>query len=150
MGSLTSLAAVLQVDFDHGTETQPQWEWVSSGDAELGDSWSRVFPGGIQIDADPVGATYLDSRDRSTSNGGGGFSGMWRDFLFSNGSVTPADGLDITLSGLLPNRDYPVTIWAYDSSSNGERRCAWNGIVYAFDGNDPVRGDSTTTGSTSS
>lgn len=131
-------AALLQVDFNHGTDTQSQWASCSAADTELGDSWSKVFPGGIGMDVDPVGAVFLDSRDRSTSNGGGATAALWRDFLFANGSTTSADGLDITLSGLVPNRDYPITVWAYDSGSIGERRSMWNGHVFAFDGNDPV------------
>jgi hypothetical protein len=124
----------VRIDFD-AAPTEPGWSSLSAADAELGDNWSRTLPGGIGIDVDAAGAISLDVRDRGTVNGSPE-SGMWRDFLFANGSTATDEGLDIQLTGLLPHTDYPITLWAYDTSSPGVRRCTWNGLPYAFDGVD--------------
>lgn len=122
-------ALTLQIDFNDSGVTQSGWQSISSGDNDLGDSWSKNFPGGIGLDVDPVGSVALDDRDRGTNNGGGGEASMWRDFLFANGSFNsaPGSGLNLTLTSLQPNTEYPVKIWGYDSGSGGGRAADWSG-----------------------
>ncbi|MGC6427699.1 MAG: lamin tail domain-containing protein [Akkermansiaceae bacterium] len=119
----------LRVDFNHSTgNTQSGWQSISAVDTAAGDSWSKNFSGGISLDADVLGGIVLDSRDRNSGNGGGGESNMWRDFLFANGSFSNASGSGIRLSltGLQPNTEYPVKIWAFDTSSPN-RAADWSG-----------------------
>ena len=100
-------------------------------------------------------AVVIDDRDR-TGNGGGAEADMWRDFIFANGSnVDGTSGLDVTVSGLLANAPYNVTIWAYDFFSSADsdapvptgRRPTWTGsnggssAVLEFDGNNDSNGD---------
>ena len=122
-------ALTLQIDFNDSGVTQSGWQSIASGDNELGDSWSKNFPGGIGLDVDSIGSVALDDRDRGTNNGGGGEASMWRDFLFANGSFNsaPGSGLNLSLTGLQPNTEYPVKIWGYDSGSGGGRAADWNG-----------------------
>ena len=122
-------ALTLQIDFNDSGVTQSGWQSIASGDNELGDSWSKNFPGGVGLDVDSIGSVALDDRDRGTNNGGGGEASMWRDFLFANGSFNsaPGSGLNLSLTGLQPNTEYPVKIWGYDSGSGGGRAADWNG-----------------------
>jgi hypothetical protein len=122
-------AFTLRVDFDSPGTTQPGWQSLAAANSDLGDSWSRVYAGGIGVDADVIGGVTLDSRDRAAANGGGSEASMWRDFLFANGSFSaaPGTGLSIAITGLLPNTMYPVRIWAFDASSANGRRADWSG-----------------------
>ena len=141
-----SLSAItLQVDFDSGNTTQAGWESLAASDNALGSSWSKAYPGGIGIDVDALGVVSLDQRDRGNNNGGGIESAMWRDFLFANGSFArnPGSGLRVSITGLTPNSTYPIRLWGWDESSNGNRRADWSGggsgpITLAFpDSPDP-------------
>ena len=72
-------AQTLRVDFNANATTQSGWQSLSSGNSDLGDSWSKNFTGGVSLDVDAIGSVTLDNRDRS-NNGGGGEALMWRDF----------------------------------------------------------------------
>lgn len=128
-GSLLVSAQTLRIDFNQGSVTQSGWESISSGDSDLGDSWSKTFPGSIGLDVDAIGSVGLDTRDRGSNNGGGGEASMWRDFLFANGSFSnnQGSGLSLVFTGLQPNTEYPVTIWGFDRSSSGGRAADWSG-----------------------
>ena len=52
---------------------------------------------------------------------------MWKDFIFANGSNQTTEGLDVSVSGLLANTTYDVTIWAFDDSSGSGRSADWTG-----------------------
>ena len=88
--SLPLAAQTLRVDFNENATTQNGWQSLSSGNSDLGDSWSKNFPGGVSLDVDAIGSVTLDNRDRS-NNGGGGEASMWRDFLFCGGAVFQVD-----------------------------------------------------------
>ncbi len=122
-------AFTLRVDFDSGSPTQSGWQSLAGNDSALGDSWSKNLTGGYSIDVDAIGGVTLDSRDRGSGNGGAAESNMWRDFLFANGSYAsaPGTGLRISITGLAANTTYPVTIWAFDDSSNDGRDADWSG-----------------------
>ena len=120
-------AQTLRVDFNFNATTQSGWQSLSSGNSDLGDSWSKNFPGGVSLDVDTIGSVTLDNRDRS-NNGGGGEASMWRDFLFASGSFSsrPGSGLRLAFTGLQPNTEYPIKIWGYDASSTGGRAADWS------------------------
>jgi len=117
-------ATPLRIDFDSTNITQSGWESISPTD-----SWSKSLSGGINLEIAPIGNVTLDHRDRGANNGGGGEASMWRDFLFANGSFSsvPGSGLNLSLSGLIPNTEYPITVWAFDSGSGGGRAADWSG-----------------------
>ena len=125
----SSSAFTLRVDLNSGGNTQSGWSSLAASDNALGDSWSKNFSGGIGVDVDSIGAVSLDERDRGINNGGGSENAMWRDFLFANGSSSsvPGSGLRVTITGLNPNTGYPVKIWGWDDSSDGNRRADWSG-----------------------
>ena len=121
-GALLVSAQTLQIDFNHGSATQSGWDSIAAGDTDLGDSWSKTFSGSIGLDVDAIGSVGLDTRDRGSNNGGGAEASMWRDFLFANGSFigNQGSGLSLAFTGLQPNTEYPITIWAFDESSNDD------------------------------
>ena len=127
--ALPLMGQALQIDFNDSGITQSGWQALSSGDSDLGDSWSKNFAGGVSLDVDVIGGVTLDDRDRGGSNGGGSEAAMWRDFLFANGSFSsaPGTGLKLAFTGLQPNAQYPVKIWAFDNSSSGGRAADWSG-----------------------
>jgi hypothetical protein len=122
-------AGVIQFDINSGSSaTNSGWYGANSGGGS---------GGGVSIAFTIVDAT-LDGRDRGTSTSStqgahnadaavpaGVYGNVYRDFLFANGSNSPSKGLDVTLSGLLPNTEYGITIWAYDSGSPGVRAASW-------------------------
>ena len=127
--ALPLMGQTLRVDFNDSGITQSGWQALSSGDSDLGDSWSKNFTGGVSLDVDTMGGIALDTRDRGGNNGGGSEASMWRDFLFANGSFStaPGTGLRLTFTGLQANAQYPVKIWAFDTSSGGGRAADWSG-----------------------
>lgn len=124
-----AFAQTLRIDFNDSGINQSGWESISRSDSDLGDSWSRNFPGGISLDVDAIGSITLDDRDRGSNNGGGAEAAMWRDFLFANGSFStrPGSGLRLSFTGLQANTGYPIRIWGYDLSSTGGRAADWSG-----------------------
>lgn len=123
-----SSAFTLRVDVNSAADTQSGWSAISATDTALGDSWSQNYPGGIGVDIDSIGGLSLDQRDRAT-NGGGTESNMWRDFVFAvnSFSTAPGTGMSIAITGLQPNTQYPVSLWAFDDASNGNRAADWSG-----------------------
>lgn len=115
------------------------------GRGPVQDGWAQVTTSTLSATSEGVGLTLvpqgnpLEDRDRGLSNGGGAENDMWRDFFFINAedtSISPADrGFDITLTGLVPDAIYDVTIWAFDVSSTG-RSSRWNGELQTI-GIDP-------------
>ncbi len=82
-----------------------------------------------------------DDRKRTAPVAGGAFTQaqLLQDFVFARDS-SGNEGLDVTVLGLVPNAKYPVTIWSFDTSSNGFRVSDWyvgDEVVmedYTFDG----------------
>ncbi len=142
---LSTEAQLLRVDFNDGnSSTTSGWESYSRLDTEANSPWSKTFTGGISLITTAFGNVSLDDRDRGNQNGGGAEAAMWRDFLFANGSISnnPNSGLNLNFSGLTPNQEYPITIWAYDSGSTSGRAADWSdgGAATArliFDGASP-------------
>ena len=99
--------------FDFNTEASTtQADWTS---APLGIGTD----GTVTVATIALGGLTVDSRDRGAANGGGSEAEMWQDFIFANGSfaAAPDSGLQITLSGLEPESNYDITLWAFDRSS---------------------------------
>ncbi len=120
--STSAMAATVSFDFRSGN-VQSGWTQV--------DNAGNGSNGTVSISTATVGVS-LDSRDRGGGNGGGAESQMWRDFLFANGSNALGEGLDLTITGLVPHTTYPVRLWSFDDSSNGGRAATWNGTLSSF------------------
>lgn len=115
------------------------------GRGPVQDGWAQVTTSALAATSEGVGLTLvpqgnpLGDRDRGLANGGGAENDMWRDFFFigaDDTSISPADrGFDITLTGLLADEVYDVTIWAFDVNSTG-RASVWNGELLTI-GIDP-------------
>lgn len=105
-------------DDDGASSTQAGWLATNPGSSV---SFSAVGSGVV-----------LDDRSR-TDNGGGAEADMWKDFIFINGSDTTDNtkGMDVTITGLLLNTTYNISVWAYDDSSNDQlgnpRNTLWTG-----------------------
>lgn len=96
----------------------------------------------VDTDAPPDNTNgAMDDRIRSgpTNSGAFTFEEIYRDFIFVGGSAGLTGGLDIDVSDLLPNTPYTVTIYSFDTVSNGLRTADYtaNGtflLTTAFDG----------------
>jgi hypothetical protein len=98
----------------------------------------------VSIIGTGTGTTGYDDRKRATPAASGAFtqSALLQDFIFAgyNATTNVNAGLDITVTGLEPNKTYAVTIWSFDSGSAGTRVSDWvaNGDLkvsnYTFNG----------------
>ncbi|MEZ4355692.1 MAG: PEP-CTERM sorting domain-containing protein [Myxococcota bacterium] len=130
-----SQASALPALFDFG-DGPVQTGWVGVTTTGL-----AATSEGIQLSILPLG-NPLGARDRGAQNGGGDENDMWRDFFFigtEDESIPPADrGFDITLSGLVADATYDVTLWAFDFPSvnagvfGPPRNGDWNGEILNF------------------
>lgn len=145
-------ASTIQIDLNDNDQASPTltgWQGLSEADTDLGDAWSKNFTGGIALDIDVINGggdnAFLDDRDRTSQGGGGdGSTDMFRDFMFVASGNTPTEGAELTFTGLAANKLYPVTVWGWDTSSNGTRKSEWSALegvnyvaksTYTFDGN---------------
>ena len=69
----------------------------------------------------------------------GTYGDMYRDFVGAAASASTSEGMDLNFTGLTPNANYDVTVWAYDSGSNFLRTTSWGvtggpTVNIAFDG----------------
>lgn len=101
---------------------------------------TRMF-GGITVTVSNTAPFGYDDRLRATPVNSGAFteSLLLRDFIFSRDDVGTG-GLDVTISGLVPNQAHRFTVWSFDTSSPGNRVSDWwaNGLPmindYTFSG----------------
>ncbi len=118
---------ILQIDFGRGhdpAETEPNFTAFAIADS------------GMEIDGIKVTLTCvnMDARWRAAPVGVP-FELIYRDFIFCRhfrpgtvmtypyaGETTP---VTLTLSGLVPNQEYEITIFAFDTSSAGNRVSDW-------------------------
>jgi hypothetical protein len=120
---------ILKLDINNGNvpaETEPGFTSFTIGD-------SGAVIDGIKVE---FTAGTLDSRRRAAPTGIP-FEQIYRDFVFSR-----PGGMTITLSGLVPNQIYEITIYAYDTGSAGARIADWtaNGdflCTTSFNGGQP-------------
>jgi hypothetical protein len=78
---------------------------------------TQVF-GGITVTLSNTAPLGYDDRQRATPVDSGAFTEglLLRDFIFSrDGSGN--GGLDISIAGLVPNHNYRVVIWSFDTGS---------------------------------
>jgi hypothetical protein len=75
----------------------------------------------------------LDQRNRATPVDAAPFDqgALLRDFVFAGAGAADVTGLDVTVDGLVPNQQYLVSLWSYDSGSPGLRVADWtsNGVL---------------------
>ncbi len=129
-------------------------ETVAAFDINDADNPALTLPGWTEVrgatnDADAVTgtdgthtltlSTNADGQDRERNAGSfPAEAEMWRDFWFVDGNSAVA-----TLTGLDPDADYVVEIWAYDLWSTPMRAATWtdavtgNQATLEFDGGDP-------------
>jgi hypothetical protein len=98
----------------------------------------------VTISGTGSGTTSYDDRKRTFPVNSGDFTqqALLQDFIFAlfNTNTNPDGGLDITIAGLEPDKEYAVTLWSYDQSSGGTRVSDWSitggGTAedYTFDG----------------
>ena len=103
---------ILKLDINNrniAAETEPNFISFT-----LADSGSVID--GIKVE---FTAGTLDSR-RRTAPVGIPFEQIYRDFVFAR-----PGGMTITLSGLVPNQDYEITIYAYDTGSAEDHIADW-------------------------
>lgn len=131
--SIPVMAMADPVRFDFNKVVSPtQSGWVSAENGNGSD-------GSVSVTTTAIGAVTVDTRDRGSNNGGGAEAAMWNDFVFANGSDSLGEGLQVSLSGLLPNVSYPITVWAFDDSTGGNATGYWNGNKLIFpDSPDPT------------
>jgi hypothetical protein len=124
----------LAVDLENLIESrQPGFEVIMGTDTAGVDSVFGIY-GPYTVTITAAGSTNLQGRDRGTTSAVGGFTPMFRDFIFAQTSDTDGDGLDVTITGLAPLTWYPVTLWSWDPTSAGTpRHSTW----LAGDGNNP-------------
>ncbi len=85
----------------------------------------------VLADGTPVTAGGLDDRDRAIPDTAPTLNQLYDDFIFANVSAAPTGtgengGLDMSISGgaLVPNTQYNVSIYSYDTSSTNPVRTA--------------------------
>jgi hypothetical protein len=162
-GSVTSLVATLTVtlrpapasqlsiDFNNIAQETPmdtQPGFSSFAIAEFGTGPVTRSFGGTDVTLAAIGTT-MESRKRGTPVNGGDFTQerLLQDFVFTRDAASD-QGLDINVEFMKPNQPYTVTIWSFDSGSNGDRISDWfaNGAMvlsgWTFSGaNLPVSDD---------
>ncbi len=139
---------VLSLDFDErGTTPVTQAGFTSfvinsnvSSTAIQTNPTVRTY-GSITLTFSNTAPNGYDDRVRATPTNNGNFttSFLLRDHIMSR-ELTGTGGLDLTFAGLVPDQNYVVTIWSFDTGSTGRRVSDWfaNGSLvksnYAFDG----------------
>lgn len=153
------VAADVKYDFNHVAghfSTVPD----ATGDTQAGFTAADLNTNGLLIDGVAVtlsplgdGAT-LQSRDRTTpvdAPPGLTQGQLYDDFVFAySNPVAQGAGMEIELAGLAANQEYDLTIWSFDSGSDGDRGAVWTDVTgdasvqlaaYTFNGSAPPTAD---------
>jgi len=112
-GATKASIPILQLDINHPDNNTAAQTEEGFTPFTLADSGTVV--NGVKIEFEGT----LDSRRRDAP-AGVPFEQVYRDFLFSR-----PGGMTVTLSGLMPNALYEVTVYAFDASSEGLRVGDW-------------------------
>lgn len=102
-----------------------------------GPATATVSAGSITVKLDAIGGTTLAARNRhgtgaDSINDLASLNNVGEDFIFSSTSsytVGTPRGMDVTISGLIANTPYPVTVWAYDRASATNRAAVWTDVA---------------------
>jgi hypothetical protein len=98
------------------------------------------------VNPDGVPTGVFDDRDRATPTTAPTLNQLYDDFIFANqGTTGDGGGLDMVINssgGLMPNTQYAVSLYSFDTGSTGLRTANWldgnsaNAVVIttAFDG----------------
>jgi hypothetical protein len=158
-GPGTTGAPVLSLDFNGNTagftDTNPPANTEVGFDTITLTNNPRTF-GGITVQVSALNGGVLSYFDRSTPTQSVllTLDQIYDDAIFVQGQ-TNGNGARIQITGLVPNQNYKLTMWSFDSSSLGARVSDWtetaSGVTrvitngYSFDGNTlPTRdGDNT-------
>ncbi len=135
--SSSTFGATALFDFEQvGSPTQAGWTSAPRGNGS---------DGVVSVSTSATGTAAVDTRNRGSDSGGGAEAPMWNDFVFGSGSFTDGgaptnNGLLVTIVGLQPSTEYPITIWGYDVASGTNNRVTeWSGgggsAVLSFFGN---------------
>ena len=106
--------------------------------------------GSISVTISNSGTIGYDDRVRTAplNNGALTLQNIFRDFVFSRETTGSTNGLDVFITGLVPNQPHDITVWSYDTLSTGNRISDWfaNGVLatndYTFNGSIPPTSDS--------
>jgi hypothetical protein len=81
------------------------------------------------VDATGAPVGMFDDRDRATPTTAPTFGQLYDDFIFANVATTgEGGGLDMLINGggaLMPNTEYDVSIFSFDTGSTGLRTADW-------------------------
>jgi hypothetical protein len=119
----TPVATAAEILIDCGDDdagSPAQVDWIPL----VGPTFSAT-DGTVTVTVTPIGAVTVDDRDRGAANGGGTEADLWRDFIFANGSSLDDTGLQVAITGLASTAFYPITLWAFDTSSAPARTAEW-------------------------
>ena len=121
---------------------QPGWTLATETGGTSGAVTVAVtyVPGATQYPQDrgtAATAQGVDNNDIFVPEGT--YGDMYRDWLFAYVTSDPGAGMDLDFTGLAANTTYDVTLWGYDSGSNGLRTASWgpsggSTVNLAFDG----------------
>jgi len=141
-------APVLSVDFNANTagstDTNPPANTEVGFDTMALNSNPRTF-NGITVQLSALSGGVLDSRDRTTPTQSGSLTldQIYDDFIFVIGQ-TNGNGARIQITGLIPDQNYQLKMWSFDSMSLGARMSDWTETAsgaarvitngYTFDG----------------
>lgn len=140
-----SATTVLSVDFNDDDMGEAGAANTETGFSTMTLSANPSTFNGMTVTLSLLSGISLDDRDRTTPIDSGAFTydQIYDDFIFVNGQNN-GDGLRVQMTGLVPNQDYHVTIWSFDSGSPGTRMSDWvetaSGVTnviragYTFDG----------------
>ena len=148
-GSTNVSQTVLMLDFDDDDSGEVGAANTESGWSHFALNINNTNINGVTVSLSVIGLGALDDRDRSTPvDSPPNFTQdqIYDDFIFANGANI-GDGMRIRLTGLIPNQEYRLTLWSYDSGSPAARISDWiengSGVTniiktgYSFDGNVP-------------
>ena len=117
---------ILQVDVElrGTTDLAPGFDRITMDDGGFPNT-VKTFANGITVDIDPVGVVWGNNDRHRLTPTGFPEAALYRDFVFGPGNDSPAGGIDITLSGLVPNAPFFLTLWSFDQGSANNRVSDW-------------------------
>ncbi|NQU26172.1 MAG: lamin tail domain-containing protein, partial [Candidatus Nealsonbacteria bacterium] len=145
--------AMLRLDFNDRDDGESDAADTESGFDTFTLSQNGATFNGIKVTLTDLGGATRDDRDRSTPvDAPPAFTldQIYDDFIFADGIFDGA-GMEVLVEGLVPDVEYVVKLWSFDSGSGGGRVSDWTEVGgtmpvtiednYTFDGNDLPTGN---------